>query len=125
MQKLIGLTLLAFCKLTFAGVVIPITFYNYFSNGGTVFIGTTPQLFGPVIGLDGNSVQMSAVVNGVQLVGLQVGNTPEICWLTTGQLALNAALYQPGETVSVVYGQPQNPSGITCGCTGSAACVQV
>jgi hypothetical protein len=123
MKKLLGLVLLVTSQLAIASVVIPITFYNYTSEAGAVFVGTTPEVIGPLIGLNGDTVQWSPVISGIQLVGLQVGqDAPQPCFLTTGQLVLNEALYT-GDTVSVVYGQSQFPSGITCGCLGSACSV--
>ncbi|MES2218620.1 MAG: hypothetical protein V4501_09450 [Pseudomonadota bacterium] len=117
-KLLVGLVLFAAAQLAFAGISIPITFYNYTSEGGAVFLGTAPEVTGPVIGLNGDSVQWTPVVNGKQIVGLQT-SSQQICFLTGGQLALNAALYT-GDTISVVYGQQQFPTGITCGCLGSA-----
>jgi hypothetical protein len=123
MYKLLCLALLIFSNPVFASVVIPITFYNYTSEAGAVFVGTSPEVTGPLIGLNGATVQWSPTINGIQLVGLQVGQSaPQPCFLTGGQLVLNEALYT-GDTVSVVYGQSEFPSGISCGCLGSACSI--
>jgi hypothetical protein len=118
-KQLIGLAIFAVTNLAFAsGIAIPITFFNYTSEPGNVFIGTAPEVIGPPIGLNGDSVQWTPIVSGKQIVGLQT-SSQEICFIVGGQLALNTALYT-GDTISIVYGQQQFPTGITCGCLGSA-----
>jgi hypothetical protein len=96
---------------------------NYTSQAGAVFVGTSPEVTGPLIGLNGATVQWSPTISGIELVGLQVGQSaPQPCFLTGGQLVLNEALYT-GDTVSVVYGQSEFPAGISCGCLGSACSI--
>jgi hypothetical protein len=122
-QKTLKLLLISFCNLFFAtnahAIVLLVNLYNYTSSPGIAFIGNNPEVTGPVVNNDGNPVAWFPVLNGAQPIGLQVGNDIEYCFLSQGPLVLNAALYT-GDTVSIVYGQPHSPSGITCGCLGSA-----
>ncbi len=119
MRKLLILLVLAVNNFANAGnnVLVPFTFFNYTANPGNVFVGST---LGPVISTDGNSVNFSTDLSGIQQVGLQVSPTDvEVCNMTNGVLTLDASLYT-GDTISIILGQPAFPSGIECGCFGSA-----
>jgi hypothetical protein len=98
-------------------VVMPITFYNYVQPG-IVSVGN-PSVFGPSIDTNGGVAQWSIQVNGKQPVGLLIGTVFEPCYTTGGLVMLNQAIYKH-DTISIIYGQPQIPTGITCGCYGSA-----
>jgi hypothetical protein len=120
LRLLLVLLILVTVNSARAATLIPIIFYNYTSDPGNVFIGVDPQMTGPAISTDGNSVQWSPVVTGIQQVGLQIGaDNAELCYLANGALVLNEALYT-GDIISIIYGQPQFPSGLACGCYGSA-----
>jgi hypothetical protein len=120
-KKFIKSTMLAVACLVFAGHVnsASLIFSNYTNTAGTVFLGASPAVLGPHIGINGASVNWSPVLNGMQPVGLQVGSTSYTCHLNGGRLVLNSALYK-GDTITISYGQLQFPSGIACGCIGSA-----
>lgn len=122
MRKFIMVAALAACNLANAGgnTLVPFTFFNYTADTGNVFVGSA---LGPAIGTDGNSVNWSTDLNGIQQVGLQVSPTDlEVCNVTNGVLTLDSSLYT-GDTISIIFGQPAFPTGIECGCFGSACSV--
>jgi hypothetical protein len=119
MRKFLILAALAACNLAYAGsnTLVPFTFFNYTANPGNVFVGAA---VGPAIGTDGNSATWSTDLTGIQEVGLEVSPTDvEVCNVTNGVLTLDSSLYT-GDTISIIFGQPSFPTGIECGCFGSA-----
>jgi hypothetical protein len=117
-KKFIKLAILVMASLVFAGNVssASLIISNYTNTAGTVFLGAA---MGPAIGINGATVNWSPALNGVQPIGLQVGSTTYTCYVNGGRLVLNSALYQ-GDIVTILYGQLQLPTGIACGCIGSA-----
>ena len=108
------------CMSTAASAAnVTITFYNFTGDSGLVYLGSAPQVLGPSIATDGNSAVWTTVLSGSQSVGLQIGDVTAACFTSLGPLVLNEALYT-GDPISVLYGQPQLPNGIACGCYGSA-----
>jgi hypothetical protein len=120
MRKLfVTLTMLAATNLAFAApnTLVPFTFFNYTADPGNIFVGS---VVGPAIGIDGNSASFSTDLSGIEVVGLQVSPTNvEVCNVTNGVLTLDSSLYK-GDTISIILGQPAFPTGIECGCFGSA-----
>ena len=116
---ILTLILFAASNLCFADPLVTFTFYNFTSEAGTVFLGDAPPVMGPAVQTDGNSVQWTTTLSGNQVVGLVTasGGT-QICYVNTGTLILSQALYT-GDMISVLFGQPQFPTGISCGCYGS------
>jgi hypothetical protein len=116
--------MLAVASLIFAGNVssAALIISNYTNLAGTVFLGASPAVLGPSIGINGASVHWSPALNGTQPVGLQVGGASYTCHLNGGRLVLNSLLYK-GDTITISYGQLQLPSGIACGCIGSACSI--
>jgi hypothetical protein len=118
-KQFIVLAMLAAANLACAGnnTLVPFVFFNYTADPGNVFLGA---VLGPAIGTDGNSVNWSTDLSAIQEVGLQVSPTDlEICNMTNGVLTLDPSLYT-GDTISIIFGQPAFPTGIECGCFGSA-----
>lgn len=113
----IGCLIASLASFSYA-VQIPLLLYNYTGLTGNVFIGTSPQLLGPSIGSGGSNISWTPNVNGKQAIGLQSGSSAYLCYNDTSVISLSASQYV-GDVISIFYGQPA-PSGIACGCYGSA-----
>lgn len=93
---------------------ITITFQN-FTTPGNVFLGIAE---GPSVNSDGNTVQFTTTLNGIQTIGL--GFSGNLCYSGTTAVVLNAALWK-GDPISIIYIQPQQiPVGVNCACYGTA-----
>jgi hypothetical protein len=121
LKKIIQLAMFVVASLVFAGNAssASLVISNYTNLTGTVFLGSSS---GPAIGMNGATVNWSPALNGTQPIGLQAGSTSYTCYLNGGRLVLSSALYK-GDTITISYGQLQFPSGIACGCIGSACAV--
>ncbi len=120
-QHFIGFALLIASSVAIANT-LPLLLFNYTGTPGNAFLGNTPLVIGPTIDANGSNAEWSPTVNGNQPIGLLVGSTANLCYNSTSILTLNSALYA-GDIISIFYGQPQSPSGIACGCYGSACAV--
>lgn len=96
--------------------------YNYTGNNGNVVIGNNAALIGPEVDANGGSVSWTPTITGQQPIGLQTGSSVSLCYNGTSPLQLNSSTYQ-GDIISIFFGQPQDPTGIACGCFGSACIV--
>jgi hypothetical protein len=105
-------------------VAMNISVSNFTNNPGVVFLGTQKSIVtGPKIGINGATIAWSPNVKTSQGFGLVIGTTNiQPCFVNGGFLVLNPALYK-GDAITIILGQDQSPTGITCGCFGSACAV--
>jgi hypothetical protein len=105
-------------------VVMQISVSNFTNNPGFVFLGTQKtQVIGPAIGINGDTVMWTPAVKNNQGFGLIVGsNNFQPCFVNGGFLELSPSLYR-GDAITIILGQEQFPTGIACGCFGSACTV--
>ncbi len=115
-SRFLACSLILFTPASFC---MSLLFYNY-TDPGIVFVGSAPEIMGPAIGTNGASAPWVVPIHGKQIVGLQVGNlNGNVCYVNGGVLVLNSKTYR-GDTITIIFGQNQNPTGIACGCYGSA-----